>query len=92
VIGISGDSPFSHAAWATQMELNFPLLSDWNFDAAKAFDVYVERQFDWYRPLNLRSAFLVDTGGVVRWARVNPENQGDLVHPDDLVEAAKSAL
>src|SRR3712207_7624329 len=30
VFGISRDSPYTHVAWAQVLDLNFPLLSDWN--------------------------------------------------------------
>jgi peroxiredoxin len=28
--GVSGDSEWTHIAWAQALDLNFPLLSDWN--------------------------------------------------------------
>ena len=28
--GISRDSPWTHIAWMQALDLNFPLLSDWN--------------------------------------------------------------
>ena len=43
VFGISRDSPWTHIAWSQTLDLNFPLLSDWNGDATRAFGV--EREF-----------------------------------------------
>jgi hypothetical protein len=40
----------------------------------------------WYRPRNVRAAFLVDRERVVRYARVEPDLL-DLVHPDELLAA-----
>ena len=37
--GISRDSAWTHIAWTQALDLNFPLLSDWNGDAVRAFDV-----------------------------------------------------
>ena len=37
--GISRDSPWTHLAWAQALDLNFPLLSDWNGDAVRGFGV-----------------------------------------------------
>ena len=39
VYGISRDSPWSHVAWREVLDLNFPLLSDWNGEATRAFGV-----------------------------------------------------
>ena len=33
--GISRDSPWTHIAWKQALDLDFPLLSDWNGDAAE---------------------------------------------------------
>jgi hypothetical protein len=35
--GISRDSAWTHIAWAQTLDLNFPLLSDWNGEATRAF-------------------------------------------------------
>jgi len=66
VFGISRDSPWTHISWAQALDLNFPLLSDWNADAVHAFDVAVE--FRGFADVAERSAFLVDQDGTVRGA------------------------
>jgi peroxiredoxin len=61
--GISRDSPWTHIAWTQALDLEVPLLSDWNAEAVRGFDVAQE-----FRGLNdvaQRSAFLVDDGGTV---------------------------
>jgi peroxiredoxin len=64
VFGISRDSPWTHIAWAQALELNFPLLSDWNAEATNAFGVaHRFREFD---DVAERTAFLVDPDGTVR--------------------------
>jgi peroxiredoxin len=62
--GISRDSAWTHIAWSQALDLNFPLLSDWNGDATRAFGV--ERRFRDHEGVPERSAFLVDTDGTVR--------------------------
>ena len=57
---ISRDSPWSHRAWAQTLGVDVPLLSDWNGEATRAFDVAFE-------PLGMqdvpvRSAFLIRDG------------------------------
>ena len=63
---ISRDSPYTHVAWMQALDLDFPILSDWNGDATHGFEV----AFDYrgLRDVSERSAFLIDEGGTVRGA------------------------
>ena len=62
-VGISRDSPWSHRAWAEVLGVSdaVPLLSDWEGEAMRAFDV--ELELDGMR-VAARSAFLVADGTV----------------------------
>src|ERR1700761_205674 len=40
VLGVSMDSPFSNKAWAQQLGVTFPLLSDWGGDTTKEYGLY----------------------------------------------------
>ena len=64
--GISRDSPWTHISWMQALDLNFPLLSDWNAEAVHGFDIAFE--FRGLRDVSRRAAFLVDQGGTVRGA------------------------
>jgi len=64
--GVSRDSAWSHIAWSQALDLNFPLLSDWNGEAMRAFGV--ESTFRGHEGVNERSAFIVDADGTVRGA------------------------
>jgi peroxiredoxin len=66
VLGISRDSPWTHIAWAQALDLDFPLLSDWNAEAVHGFGVAQEHRG--LRDVAERTAFLIDTGGTVRGA------------------------
>jgi len=66
VFGVSRDSPWTHIAWSQTLDLNFPLLSDFNADAVRGFDIGFE--FRGLHDVSRRSAFLVDQGGTVRSA------------------------
>ena len=67
LLGISADSPFSHAAFAKAHGLTFPLLSDIHRAVARTYDVLdEERNVAW------RSTFVIDRDGVLRWGQ-----QGD---------------
>jgi peroxiredoxin len=82
--GISRDSPWTHVAWTQVLDLNFPLLSDWNAEAVHAFGI--THVFRGLQDVAERSAFLVDADGVVRGAwRYESSTVPDL---DELLEAA----
>ena len=83
---ISRDSPWTHVAWTQALDLNFPLLSDWNAEATRGFDVAFE--FRGLKDVSERSAFLVDAGGVVRGAWGYETSV--LPDFDELLAAAKS--
>jgi len=86
VFGVSRDSPWTHIAWSQTLDLNFPLLSDWNADAVRSFDIAFE--FRGLRDVSRRSAFLVDEGGTVRGAwQYATDEVPDL---DELLGAARA--
>ena len=86
VFAVSRDSPYSHIAWAEVLELNFPLLSDWNGEAVEGFGV-AQPDFRGMKGVARRSAFLIDADGVVRgrWL-YEPSEVPDV---DELVAAAR---
>src|SRR5947208_9231588 len=65
-LGVSRDSPWTHIAWMQALDLNFPLLSDWNAEAVHGFGI--AQEFRGLKDVAERSAFLVDPGGTVRRA------------------------
>jgi glutaredoxin-dependent peroxiredoxin len=82
--GISRDSPWTHIAWIQALDLNFPLLSDWNAEAINAFGV--GHAFRGYRDVAQRTAFLVDAEGTVR--RTWRYETGEVPDVDELIAAA----
>jgi peroxiredoxin len=66
VFGISRDSPWTHIAWRQTLDLDFPLLSDWNAEAVHGFGI--THEFRGLKDVAERTAFLVDAGGTVRGA------------------------
>ena len=83
VVGIAVDSPWSHAAFAAEKSITFPLLSD---DApaghvARAFGVYSSAS-----GRSERALFVLDPSGMVVWSGTFP----DTVNPG--VDAVLSAL
>jgi peroxiredoxin len=83
VLGIAVDSPWSHAAFAAEQSITFPLLSD---DAPPG---HVARAFGVYSPASGRSEralFVLDASGTVVWSETFP----DAVNPG--VDAVLGAL
>jgi peroxiredoxin len=69
VFGISTDTFFTLKAWGDQQRLEFPLLSDYNKEAIKAYDV-VNPDMIGLKNIAKRAVFVVDKGGVVRYREV----------------------
>ena len=86
MFGISRDSPWSHAAWAQVLDLNFPLLSDWNAEAIRGFGVTSE--WRGMEEIPSRSAFLVSEDGIIRGAW--PYRVSEVPNFDELLAAARS--
>jgi glutaredoxin-dependent peroxiredoxin len=86
VYAISGDSPFAQEAFSQKNNLNFPLLSDYNHDVSKAYDVMYEGFVGYDGPAK-RSAFVIDSEGTIQFSSSNDDPK---VLPD--FEAIKAAL
>ena len=78
VLGLSVDSLFVLGKFKDEQSLNFPLLSDFNKEAAGAFGVLYET-FPAFgmQGVSKRAAFVLDKAGVVQYAEVCP-TPGDL--------------
>jgi len=86
VFGVSRDSPYTHIAWMQALELNFPLLSDWNGEAVDGFGI--AREHRGMQGVAERSAFLVDGSGTVRGAW--RYDSAELPDVDELLAAAQA--
>jgi peroxiredoxin len=87
VVAVSVDSLFSLGKFKEVQQLNFPLLSDFNKTASKAYDcLYADFVFG-MKEVSKRSAFVVDKSGVLQYVEVL-ESAGDLPN----FEAIKSTL
>ena len=71
VLGISVDSIFTLGKFKEEQKLNFPLLSEFNKTAAKAYDVLYETfpAFE-MQGVAKRAAFVIDKEGVVQYEEV----------------------
>ena len=67
VYGISVDSPFAQEAWAKANNIAFPLLSDFNKEVSKAYDVLYADLLG-FKGVSKRSAFVIGTDGVIKYS------------------------
>ena len=69
LMGISVDSVWSHLAFATDRNLHFPLLSDFEpkGEVARTYQVYRAKEGTTERAL-----FVIDADGIIRWSYVSP--------------------
>ncbi|MBI4413674.1 MAG: peroxiredoxin [candidate division NC10 bacterium] len=90
MVGISADTPFSNKAFAEQNSLTFPILSDYNREAIKAFGIAFP-DLAGLKGLTVakRSVFVLDKQGVVKyaWVSEDPKKEPDYA---EVTKAARS--
>ena len=81
VLGLCVESDRAHTAFASSLDLPFPLLSDFNRHAIGQFGIAYtpEEPFSGFWGMSRRSVFVLDRDGVVRYAWVTDD---PLVAPD----------
>jgi len=67
VYAISVDSPFAQEAWAKANAITIPILSDFNKDVAKAYDVLYADLLG-FKGVAKRSAFVIGVDGVIKYS------------------------
>jgi thioredoxin-dependent peroxiredoxin len=88
VLGVSRDSPASHAKFQAKYDLPFDLISDADEKLCRAFDVIKEKNMYGRKVMGIeRSTFLVDATGVLRqeWRKVKVNG-----HVAEVLAAAKA--
>ena len=80
VLGVSMDSAFANKAFADQIGVTFPLLSDWGGDTTRQYGIYVDK----YKAAR-RINFLVGKDGHILEEEVDKE----AIDPTKLVVACE---
>ena len=80
VLGVSMDSPFSNKAFADQIGVTFPLLSDWGGEITRQYGVFVDK----YKAAR-RVNFLVGKDGKILEEQVDR----DAIDPKKIVDACE---
>ena len=90
MLGISGDTPFSHAEYHKRHALPFPLLSDVHRKVIQAYGVWDEE-----RNVAYRSTVVVDRDGKLRWLqagdRLMTRSGAEILRVLDLIRRLRTA-
>jgi peroxiredoxin len=90
VLGISGDTPFSHAEFHKRHALPLPLLSDVHRRVIQAYGVWDEG-----RNVAYRSTVVVDREGRVRWSqsgdRLMTRSGAEILRVLDLIQRLRTS-
>ena len=80
VLGVSMDSPFANKAFADQIGVTFPLLSDWGGETTHKYGVYLDK-YEAARRVN----FLIGKDGKILEEQIDSE----AIDPTKLVAACE---
>ena len=80
VLGVSMDSPFANKAFADQIGVTFPLLSDWGGEVTHQYGLYVDK----YKAPR-RVNFLIGKDGKILEEQIDSE----AIDPKKIVDACE---
>ncbi|HXP17444.1 MAG TPA: redoxin domain-containing protein [Terriglobales bacterium] len=80
VLGVSMDSPFANKAFADQISVTFPLLSDWGGEVTRRYGIYVDK----YKAAR-RVNFLIGKDGKILEEQIDSE----AIDPTKIVSACE---
>lgn len=87
---MSVDSPYSHRAWAQQLTIPYPMVSDFGRELIRAYGV-PEHNMRLLPGTSGRSAFLIGAEGVLRHVWYQADSPG-LPPVGQILEAARALL
>ena len=91
VAGISVDTLFAQKRFGEENKIDFPLLSDFNKQAIKDYDI-VYHDFNWgYKDVAKRATFIIDKNGIVRFKEILPV-PGDFPNMEAIKEALRKIV
>jgi len=80
VLGVSMDSPFANKAFADQIGVTFPLLSDWGGETTRQYGIYIDK----YKAAR-RVNFLIGKDGKILEEQIDSE----AIDPTKIVAACE---
>lgn len=88
IAGVSVDTLFAQKKFAEELNLEFPLLSDFNKQAIKDYGVLHPDFSFGYKDVAKRATFVIDTNGIIRYMEILP-NLGDYPNMSAIKDALK---
>jgi len=88
VIGVSVDGTFVQKAFASANKINVPLLSDYNREMIRSYDVVQPEFAHGQKETSQRAVYVIDKDGVIRYVEVT-ENPGVQVNFDAMKKAVE---
>ncbi len=90
ILAVSVDSAFTLEQFKAKEKYNFPLLSDFNKEASRAYDsLYEEFPAFGMQGVSKRSAYVIDKEGVIQYKEICA-SPGDIPNFDKLKETLSS--
>lgn len=91
ILAISVDSFFSHQAFAKDLDVKYPLLSDFNREVIPNYAGFYETALGLIKGAGRRAIFVLDRGGVVRYKWVGAaDDPGVLPNLNEVLEATRA--
>jgi glutaredoxin-dependent peroxiredoxin len=88
VLGISVDGTFVQKAFAKEYNIKIPLLSDFNKEVIRQYDIVQENFAHGMKDVSKRAVFLVGKDGLIKYIEIT-ENPGVQINFDKVKEAVK---
>jgi peroxiredoxin len=88
ILGISVDGTFVQKAFAEANNIKFPLLSDYNREMIRTYDVVQPEFAHGQKETSQRAVYVIDKEGVIRYVEVT-ENPGVQVNFDAMKKAVE---
>lgn len=90
VVGVSIDNPFVLNKWREELNLPYPLLSDFNKTAGKTYGAFHE-ELGPLKGVDKRAAFIIDKRGTIQyiWVSDDPGVMPDIAEIKDALDAMK---
>jgi len=88
VYGVSVDLPFSQNIWMQKEGLSIPMLSDWDHELIRAYDVVRDDVYGMLETAE-RSVFVIDANGKFAYKWVRDSENPDF---DDIVTMTREAI
>lgn len=88
ILGISVDGTFVQKAFADANKIKYPLLSDYNREVIRSYDVVQPEFAHGQKETAQRAVFVIDKEGIIRYVEVT-ENPGVQVNFDAMKKAVE---